>query len=108
MNPYSIRSRIARTRPCDRGRVKMPRLSTIVLGMLLLTNIAKEGQGGPLTGGGDSVEQGFGSLRYGGTIGKHAYYQVFGKYINRGSFENLSGVDAADGWAIKRSGFQLT
>lgn len=108
MKPYSILSRIARTSPCERWRVKLPRLSTVALGRLLLTNNAKETQGGLCTSGGGNVDRGFGSLRYGGTIGMHADYRVFGNYFNRGSFEHLSGVDAADGWATKRSGFQPT
>ena len=71
----------------------------------IITKPAKDTQGGLLTGGGGSFEQG-GSLRYGGRIGSRGYYRVFGKYLNRGSFEDFSGQDVADGWHVRRSGFR--
>lgn len=72
----------------------------------IITKSSKETQGGLLRGGGGSVEQGFGTLRYGGKIGEHATYRVFGKYFNRGSFDNLSGQNAADGWNMRHGGFR--
>lgn len=71
----------------------------------IMTKPAKDTQGGLLAGGGGSYEQG-GSLRYGGKLGKRGHYRVFGKYLNRGSFEDFSGRDLADGWRVKRSGFR--
>ncbi len=71
----------------------------------IITKLARDTQGGLLAGGGGSYEQG-GSLRYGGKIGKRGHYRVFGKYLNRGSFEDFSGRDLADGWHVNRSGFR--
>lgn len=56
----------------------------------IITKHSKDTQGALVTAGGGSVEQGFGALRYGGRIGKHGAYRVFGKYFNRSSFDDLS------------------
>ncbi len=71
----------------------------------IITKHSKATQGGVLTGGGGSYEQG-GTLRYGATIGKRGHYRVFGKYFNRGSLSDFSGLDRADGWHMKRFGFR--
>jgi iron complex outermembrane receptor protein len=72
----------------------------------IITKDAADTQGGYLESGGGPVEEGFATLRYGGKIGEHAHYRVFGKYFNRASFDRVSGQDAADGWKIERGGFR--
>lgn len=72
----------------------------------VITKSSASTQGGMITGGGGSVEQGFGTVRHGGTIGKRGHYRVFGRYFNRGSFDKLSGRNAADGWDMRHGGFR--
>lgn len=72
----------------------------------IITKDSKETQGGLLSGGGGNVDRGFGTLRWGGKIGKHGSYRVFGKYFNRSSFDDRSGRDAADAWEMRHGGFR--
>jgi iron complex outermembrane recepter protein len=72
----------------------------------IFTKSSKDTQGGLLTAGGGSTEQGFGTLRYGEKIGQHAAYRVFGKYFNRGGFDDLARRKAGDSWGMNRGGFR--
>ena len=49
----------------------------------ILTKRAEDTQGGLLTVGGGTEEQGFGALRYGGKIGDTGHYRIYGKINNR-------------------------
>lgn len=48
----------------------------------IITKKARETQGGLLSAGGGSEEQGFGGVRYGGQIGQDVFYRVYGKGFN--------------------------
>jgi len=72
----------------------------------ITTKSAKETQGGLLTGGYGTEEQGFGSARYGGKLGENGYYRVYGKYFNRDSSALPSGAQANDAWNMYRGGFR--
>ncbi len=72
----------------------------------IITKSSKDTQGVLLTGGSGNVEQGFGTVQYGGKIGKRATYRVFGNYFNRAGFRNRAGEEAADGWDMKHTGFR--
>ncbi len=72
----------------------------------ITTKSAKETQGGLVTGGYGTEEQGFGSARYGGKLGDHAFYRVYGKYFNRDSSALRAGGQANDAWDMYRGGFR--
>ena len=72
----------------------------------ITTKSAKETQGGLVTGGYGTEEQGFGSARYGGKLGNHGFYRVYGKYFNRDSSALSSGGQANDAWDMYRGGFR--
>jgi len=71
----------------------------------IITHNAKDTQGGLISAGGGSEEQGFGAARYGGKLGADAFYRVYGKYFNRDGGFNPRG-DAYDGWHEARGGFR--
>ncbi len=75
----------------------------------IITKNAKDTQGGMVTAGGGTLENGFGSIRYGGKLGEgdKAHYRVFAKYFNRDSFDEAAGADGADEWEAIRGGFRM-
>jgi iron complex outermembrane receptor protein len=74
----------------------------------IITKNARETQGGLLTGGGGSHEQGFGSVRYGASIGADAHFRVFGKYFDRGGFPGGgTGSHRHDDWNFGRGGVRV-
>ncbi len=73
----------------------------------ILTKKAKDSQGGLVSVGGGTEAQGFGSLRYGATLGEETYYRVYGKYFNRDETVDASGKDTDDGWSMWRTGFRI-
>lgn len=73
----------------------------------IITKHAKETQGVLLEAGGGTLERGFGTVRYGGTVGNHLAYRAYAKYFNRGDFVTALGHDAADGWQMVRGDFRL-
>jgi iron complex outermembrane recepter protein len=71
----------------------------------IITRKSSATQGGLLVGGGGNVEQGFGTIQYGGAAGKSTDYRVYSKYLNDSQFPGLTGV-GADGWRMLRGGFR--
>ena len=72
----------------------------------VITKKASETQDALLTAGGGTLEQGFGTVQYGGTITTNTSYRVFTKYLNDGHFPDLSGQNADDGWHLLHGGFR--
>lgn len=68
---------------------------------------AKDTQGGLLSGGGGSEEQGFGAARYGDKIDENTYFRVYSKYFNRGDGTQFNGGSGKDGWDMFRGGFRI-
>lgn len=62
----------------------------------IITRPAAETQGGLAEAGGGDPEGGFGTLRYGGELGKSARYRAYGKHTERSALETASGGDASD------------
>lgn len=58
------------------------------------------------TGGGNRLRT-FSGLRYGGTLGPHTYYRVYGKYTERAGEVLSSGVSAGDRSHVYQTGFRL-
>jgi iron complex outermembrane receptor protein len=73
----------------------------------IITKSAKDTQGLFLRGGGGTEENYFGAARYGGKLGEHAWYRVWGKYFNRDHFETITGASAHDDWDNLHGGFRL-
>jgi iron complex outermembrane receptor protein len=72
----------------------------------ILTKKASQTHGAMVVVGGGTVEQGFGTLQYGGRVGKNFDYRVFTKYLNEGHHPNFMGQNGGDGWHVLRGGFR--
>jgi iron complex outermembrane recepter protein len=72
----------------------------------IITKRAQETQGGLVIAGGGNLEQGFGGLRYGGKIGDHGAYRLYGKYFNRDHHNTAAGGAANNEWDQGRIGFR--
>jgi iron complex outermembrane receptor protein len=73
----------------------------------IVTKKARDTQGGMITAGAGNDERGFGSARYGGTLGKTVSYRVYAKYFDRSSLVNQAGKDSGDHWNMLRGGFRF-
>jgi iron complex outermembrane receptor protein len=75
----------------------------------ILTKNAKDTQGGLLSGGAGTKEEGFTTARYGAKVAKDAYVRVFGKYFQRDSFEStVPGTgEGSDSWHLAHEGFRM-
>jgi iron complex outermembrane receptor protein len=71
------------------------------------TKRAKDTQGLLVSGGGGIEERGFGTVRYGGKIGKDVFYRAYGKYINRDDSALPDGSSANDSWFMWRGGVRF-
>jgi len=71
----------------------------------IITKKARNTRGGLVNVGAGS-QQAFGSARYGGRIGKDAWYRVYAKQFDRHCFENKHGENGGDGWHGGRTGFR--
>lgn len=72
----------------------------------ILTRSAKDTQGWLLKGGWGTEDNGWGEMRYGGTLGEDAWFRVYAKYFNRDGFVDGSGNDVTDDWDTARAGFR--
>ena len=68
---------------------------------------AGETQGGLLYGGGGDVQQTLAGARYGGRIGEHTYYRVYGGEQSRDDYRLADGRPAQDNWTSRQGGFRL-
>jgi len=66
----------------------------------IITKRADQAQGGLVTGGGGSLEQGFGTIRYGGKLGSDGAYRISTNYSNRGHMQDLAGQNGDDEWNV--------
>ena len=73
----------------------------------IITKKAKDTQGWMASGGAGTLENGFGSLRYGAALGQDAHVRGYVKYFDHDSLESESGGDANDEWDTVRGGFRL-
>jgi len=72
----------------------------------ILTKKASETKGALLTPGAGNLDQGFGTVQYGGTLGKGFDYRIYTKYLNQDHMPSLTGRDGEDGWHMLRGGFR--
>jgi iron complex outermembrane receptor protein len=73
----------------------------------ILTKSAADTQGGLVSLTGGDEEHAIAGLRYGGKLGEHGHYRVFGKYLQRDGLVDREGEDAGDEWEQGRAGFRL-
>ncbi|HKX30657.1 MAG TPA: TonB-dependent receptor [Blastocatellia bacterium] len=73
----------------------------------IITRPAGDTQGGLLTVGGGSEEQGFTTVRYGDRMGGGTVYRVYGRYFKRSSLIDAAGRDNRDGERGTQGGFRL-
>jgi iron complex outermembrane receptor protein len=72
----------------------------------IITRKASVTPGGMVVVGGGNLDQGFGTVQYGGGLGKSTDYRVFAKYFNQNHMPGLNGQDGGDGWHLLRGGFR--
>ena len=72
----------------------------------IITKKPSDTQGGLAIAGGGNVDQGFGSLQYGGHIGKSTDYRFYDKYFNQSHLPNLADQPGGDDWHVLRGGFR--
>ena len=73
----------------------------------IITKKASETKGGMVTGGGGNVNQGLGTIQYGGGLGKNVDYRIYTKYLNQDHLAGVSGQSGGDGWHLLNGGFRL-
>jgi len=73
----------------------------------IITKNAKDTQGGLLTGGAGTEEEGSGAVRYGDKIDDKTYFRVYSKYFNRDDGTQPTGGSGMDGWDVFRGGFRI-
>lgn len=72
----------------------------------IITKKAGDTRGGLVVAEGGNVDQGSGTVQYGGSMGAKTNYRVFTKYQNNDHFPNFTGQNALDDWHLLRGGFR--
>src|SRR5216117_336369 len=72
----------------------------------IITRSAKDTQGLLVTGGGGSLLQDFGAVRYGGAVGSNLFYRIYGQRFDRNNSILANGYDALDRWDMTQGGFR--
>jgi iron complex outermembrane receptor protein len=72
----------------------------------IITKSSSDTHGGLVVVGGGNVDQGFGTVQYGGKAGKNTDYRIYGKYLNQDHLPDSAGQDGGDGWHMFRGGFR--
>ena len=73
----------------------------------IITKSAADTQGIVAVAGVGTEENAFTQGRYGGKIGENTHYRVYGKYFDRGHFEEPTDLDANDDWDTGQGGFRI-
>ena len=73
----------------------------------ITTKKAANTQGGLLVADSGTGRPAEGSLRFGGSLGKTAFYRIFGTQTTRSSLSTPSGADGLDSWNTTNGGFRL-
>ncbi len=72
----------------------------------ITTKKAADTQGGLVSGGGGTYEQGFGTALFGGKLGSETYYRAFVNALNRNHLVGLAAQNGHDEWNVYRAGFR--
>ena len=73
----------------------------------IVTKSAKDTQGLMLEGGGGSLLQDFGAVRYGGGNGTNLFFRVYAQRFDRNDTVFPNGDDADDSWDMSQGGFRV-
>ena len=73
----------------------------------VITKDAAHTQGWTVVGGGGNAERGFGGARYGGTLGSHAFFRVYGKHLDRDASLRPNGQEAGDEFQLSQGGLRI-
>src|SRR5579862_5056065 len=73
----------------------------------IFTKRAAETSGGMVDAGGGNLEQGSGTVQYGGKAGGATDYRVYAKYFNQAQMKGLGGQNGGDGLHMLRGGFRM-
>jgi iron complex outermembrane recepter protein len=73
----------------------------------VITKDAAHTQGLTIAGGGGNAERGFGGVRYGGTLGSHAFFRVYGKHFDRAASLRPNGQEAGDEFRKSQGGLRI-
>lgn len=72
----------------------------------ITTRRASQSTGGLLQGGGGSWDR-LAGARYGGRLGDHAAFRVYGKYFGRAHSNHANGTAVEDAWHKSQGGFRV-
>lgn len=72
----------------------------------IITKKSSETKGATVVAGGGTIGRAFGTLQYGGSLGKRTDYRVFTQYQTDGSLPNAAGQNGGDGWHTLGAGFR--
>jgi len=67
---------------------------------------AEETRGGLVSAGGGNLEQGFGTVQYGGNLANKTDYRIYTRYQNEAPNPNGAGQEGGDGWHLLNGGFR--
>lgn len=73
----------------------------------IITKSADDTQGLLVSGGGGSELHGFGTARYGGTLGAKVHYRLYGTGFGQGPTDLPSGQDAVGDWHLEQGGLRM-
>jgi iron complex outermembrane receptor protein len=73
----------------------------------VITKPAQDTRGVLVAGGGGTTLRGFGTARYGGTVGGGVQYRVYGKGFDRDATTLPTGLNATDDWQMGQGGFRV-
>jgi iron complex outermembrane receptor protein len=73
----------------------------------IITKRASETQGEMVEAGGGNLEQGFGTVQYGGKLGARTDDRAYLQYGNHDGLPDIQGGPSGDGWRMLRGGFRL-
>jgi iron complex outermembrane receptor protein len=71
------------------------------------TKSARDTQGALVTGGGGSLLNGFGGVRYGGKIGEDLYFRIYGTGFDRDNTVLPNGSEGTNAWYMGQGGFRM-
>jgi iron complex outermembrane recepter protein len=72
----------------------------------IITKKTSETKGALVTASGGNLDQGSGTVQYGGAVGKDTDYRVYAKYFDQDHLPSPTGSDGGDGWRALRGGFR--
>jgi iron complex outermembrane receptor protein len=73
----------------------------------IITKKTADTLGAMVVAGGGNVDEGFGTVQYGGSLGANTDFRVYAKYFNQDHFPGAGRQDGADGWHQTRGGFRV-